>query len=283
VTIIAGFRTYEGIVICGDTQETVAGLSKRHVAKVKVEPYSLDLPSGSFKVYGQGPMAACFCGAGEGPFIDKLTHALWEEINGCTSIDDGVSVAGDTIKDFYKEYGAIYQTGMCPSVELIYGIKLDQDSRMFRASGPMVNEVPDYCSAGTGYYMADFLTSRMNHALDLHQCVILAAYILFQAKEHVDGCGGDSHIGVLRHKGKSGLVDHSRVEAITKLVERMDRRISEVLIASADLRETRKISDELKELLAAIKWGRGEARKEIQDADRRSSYGPAEGRFRFYD
>jgi hypothetical protein len=55
--------------------------------------------------------------------------------------------------------------------------------------------------------ITDFLAARMKPTmLDLHQCVILAAYILFQAKEHVDGCGGESQIAVLRHKGKSGLV-----------------------------------------------------------------------------
>jgi 20S proteasome alpha/beta subunit len=36
MTIIAGFKCRDGVVIGGDTQETVSGLSKRNVTKIKV-------------------------------------------------------------------------------------------------------------------------------------------------------------------------------------------------------------------------------------------------------
>ena len=43
VTIIAGFRSDEGIVICADTQETVEG-TKRNVPKLRYESrYSFGL------------------------------------------------------------------------------------------------------------------------------------------------------------------------------------------------------------------------------------------------
>ena len=37
VTIIAGFRSTLGVVLCSDTQETIE-FAKRHVAKLKVYP-----------------------------------------------------------------------------------------------------------------------------------------------------------------------------------------------------------------------------------------------------
>src|SRR5205823_3219963 len=100
-------------------------------------------------------------------------------------------------------------------------------------------------SAGAGYYMADFLASRMyvGH-LNIHQCVILAAYVLFQAKEHVEGCGGDSHIAILRNDGVSGRVDWKRVEAITKVLEMTDGNIGSLLLDVANLDMP---SDEFKE------------------------------------
>ena len=38
MTIIAGFKCSEGIVICADTQETI-GTSKRSVPKLRFEPF----------------------------------------------------------------------------------------------------------------------------------------------------------------------------------------------------------------------------------------------------
>jgi hypothetical protein len=84
--------------------------------------------------------------------------------------------------------------------------------------------------------MASFLAERMYKPhLNIYQCVILAAYILFQAKEHVEGCGGDSHIVVLRDSGSSGLVDWYRIEAITELLKSADIQTGELLIDAADL------------------------------------------------
>jgi hypothetical protein len=228
VTVIAGFRSIDGIVICADTQETV-NVTKRHVSKVKLEPLIDGL--------GKPDVSACFCGAGDGPFVDLLTRRAWKSAQNASSLDEASEYIEKTIKKVYREYGKIYQAGKCPMVELIYGVRVDDDSRLFSAEGPIVNPIDTYCSGGVGFYMVDFLASRMYGAhLTVHQCVILAAYILFQAREHVDGCGGESHIGVLRHEGGNGLVPYSRVEAWTDLLDGIDRQLGEVLLAAADLR-----------------------------------------------
>jgi hypothetical protein len=72
-------------------------------------------------------------------------------------------------------------------------------------------------------------------SLDLGQLLILAAYVLFQTKEHVDGCGGESHIAVLRNAGNSGKVEESLISEITKLLESADGEMGRILLASANL------------------------------------------------
>src|SRR5207244_5262587 len=122
-----------------------------------------------------------------------------------------------------------------------YGIKMNGNCKLFSAVGPVVNEKNEYYSAGQGYYMADFLARRMHRSqLPIHQCVIIAAYTLFQAKEHVDGCGGDSQIAVLRDNGPSGLLNFQVVDAITEHLEMADIELGNLLIASADIH----VSDE---------------------------------------
>lgn len=270
VTIIAGFRTSDGIVICGDTQETIANLSKRNVAKVKLEPWYVDSASEVLAATIGGPLAACFCGAGNGPFIDMLTKKAWKAAKHCTDLQDGCACVEELIKETYREYGGIYQPGECPFVELIYGLKVENESRMFFASGPVVNEVEEYCSGGVGSYMADFLAARMrSSSISVHQAVILAAYILLQAKEHVDGCGGESHIAVLRHHGRSGLVDQSRIEAITKLLSQADQEYGQLILATADLRETAigVYKDTVDLAVKMVGYYQDDATKKIKDHD----------------
>ncbi len=266
MTIIAGFHSVDGVIICGDTQETVNNLSKKHVTKVKVTP---EFPA-IRELYSGSDLATSFCGAGDGPFIDMITRKAWAACEHATDLDDACERIEAKILETYQSYGNIYQVGQCPTVDLIYGVKMAGGSRLFSASGPVVNPVEDYCSAGIGYYMADFLASRMyNGGLSLHQCVILAAYVLFQAKEHVDGCGGDSHIAVLRNNGKSGLMDQSRIRAITQMLNQTDRKLGEVLLAAANLQEDYETIMEmtLETTKDTIEYARNAAKESIESDD----------------
>ena len=109
VTIIAGFRCYDGVVICADTQETVNNLSKRNVPKLRFEP--VDWLERTEAVTRDG-LAIAFCGASEtGPFIDKIVERAWEDAQTGTSLDEVCSLIETSIKETYKEFGRIYQPG----------------------------------------------------------------------------------------------------------------------------------------------------------------------------
>jgi hypothetical protein len=187
-------------------------------------------------------LAVAFCGAADnGPFVDKLVENAWEDAQIGSSLDEVCLLIEGSIKKTYREYGQIYQTGYCPSADLIYGVKMFRSSKLFSASGPIVNEKKTFYSGGAGYYMADFLASRMYHdGMNLRQCVILAAYILFQAKEHVEGCGGDSQIAILRDDGVSGKVDWVSVEAINKMIRWEDVELGRLILDAADLEISKK-------------------------------------------
>ncbi len=133
MTIIAGFRCSGGIVLCADTQETVGEISKRNVPKLRYE--SLDpLLSGI-------DLGVAFCGASNnGPFVDKIVDLAWDAAKRTTSLDDAAKAIEETIKTAYQEFGEIYQSGYCPEADLVYGIKMQGDSRLFSALGPIVNQ-----------------------------------------------------------------------------------------------------------------------------------------------
>jgi hypothetical protein len=154
-------------------------LSKRNIPKLQFKEHDFYDRSQA----GLPELAVVFCGAGDGPFIDKLINSTWNAAKGSRELNEACSAIESCIQDVYRNFGQIYQPGQCPHASLIYGVKATGEARLFSADGPVVNPVDDYRSAGCGYYMADFLASRMYGShLSAYQCVVLAAYILFRPK-----------------------------------------------------------------------------------------------------
>jgi hypothetical protein len=267
VTIVAGFKCKEGIVVCADTQETV-GISKRNVPKLRIEPSLPTGGRGQFNPEAHKDMAVAFCGATDnGPFVDKLVDNAWNASKDTTTIQDACLEIEKSVKETYREFGEIYQPGYCPSAEVIYGVKFAGESKLFSASGPVVNEQHGFSSGGIGSYMADFLSSRLySGTLGIRQCIILAAYVLFQAKEHVDGCGGHSEIAVLRNAGTCGMLEWQHTNSLTKLVRFADRETGTILMDFANLglddEEFKRKSIKRLELVTGI---RSQEREQIED------------------
>lgn len=249
VTIIAGFRCDEGIVVCADTQETI-GTAKRNVPKLRFEPCDQYTQQED----NHSNLAAAFCGAGSGPMIDKLIDDAWGAAKSQKSLPRASDAIEASIKKNYKEFGEIYQVGSCPEVQLIYGVKMDGESRLFTAMGPIVNEKFEFDSGGQGHYMADFLAAKMHYRqMNIRQCAILAAFVLFQAKQHVDGCGGESQIAVLRNSGTSGNAWDHRIDKLVELMHVTDDALGDVLLDVADLDlSIEKLSDNLQFQLGDI-------------------------------
>jgi hypothetical protein len=255
VTIIAGFRCQEGIVVCADTQET-SGTAKRSVSKLQCFHGPVAGQDGNGLV--NPDLALAICGAGDGPFIDKIASQAWDSIRFVTNVWEASERIESMIKETYREYGEIFQPGKCPQVDLIYGITIGGASELFEANGPVVNE-RGYASHGIGYYLADFLTSKMrgDGYLTIRQTVILAAYILFQAKEHVEGCGGDSHIAVLRESESSGMVDSRLIQHLDDYLRTADRFTGEILLTGADFSVPDGLAmTRMAELLETLKYTR---------------------------
>lgn len=229
VTIIAGFRCVDGVVICADTQETL-GTAKRNVPKLRFEPSRGEVEENFSN------LAVAFCGAGDGPFIDKLAQEAWTVAKDQPDFTGACEAIEHSIKSVYAEFGRIYQPGYCPDVKLIYGVKMDGQSKLFSADGPIVNERSEYDTGGKGHYMADFLAGKMfDDSLTVNQCAILAAYVLFQAKEHVEECGGDSLVTILRNNGASGMVNWHRIIGITEMIQAADDTAGEIMMQLADV------------------------------------------------
>ncbi len=275
VTIIAGFRCQDGVVLCSDTQET-AGDAKRNVTKLQCFHGPVASQDGDGMV--NADLALAICGAGYGPFIDKITSQAWDSVRHVSDIWEASERVESMIKETYQEFGQIYQMGACPQVILIYGITKGGLSKLFQAIGPVVNET-EYASDGIGYYLANFLTTRMrgDSRLTIRQTIILAAYILFQTKEHVEGCGGDSHIAVLRESESSGMVDFRLIQHLTEYLKSADHYTGEMLLTVADFSiSDSDASDGISNSVDMLKFLRSEEIKRLKNR-RESDQSPLYG------
>jgi 20S proteasome alpha/beta subunit len=228
VTIIAGFKAKDGVVVCADTQET-RGKSKRNVPKVVFQP-------SAFSHGCDADLVAAFCGAGEGPLIDKLIAKAWKDAKSGSDLDDVCQKIEDSITSEYQGLMDIYSAGFIPDFHIIYGIKKGGKSKLFYAAGPIVVEKADYATAGEGADLAGYLIGRFGtqSPAALSRCVVIAAYILEQAKQNVQFCGGESHVAILNDKGLSGIAGSTEIDAITQTLNLADSSMGSLLMQVAD-------------------------------------------------
>jgi hypothetical protein len=264
MTIIAGFCCQGGIVICADTQET-SGAAKRSVPKLQC--FHGPVASQDSQSLVNHDLALAICGAGHGPFIDKIASQAWDAIRHVSNVWKASARIEEMIKETYADFSHIYQAGSCPEVDLIYGVTVGGASRLFQATGPIVNE-RSYASNGIGYYLADFLTTKMRGDgwLTIRQTVTLAAYILLQAKEHVEGCGGESHIAVLRESESSGLVNFRLIEHLEEYLKTADRFTGEMLLTAADFSiPDSEAAESMTNSLETLRFGREREIKKLKE------------------
>jgi hypothetical protein len=253
VTIVAGFKCADGAVLCADTQETVGN------AKTKVP--KLQMCSTSQTDHAEDLLLA-IAGAGNGPFIDKLITCAWNKAQTATSFDDACLLVEESIEETHKKFGEIFQVGYLPDAELAYAVKMDGQTKLFSAIGPIVNEQKHFVIHGCGYDLGAYICNQMCPgwtAPSLSQLAILAEYIVYEAKIHVDGVGGDTHLATLRNTGDSSADLGSGSNWIDQHFQYLDGFIGPAFLASADVETPDFLAHaHLDELVGMLKLGRQE-------------------------
>jgi hypothetical protein len=183
MTIALGLIADDGVVIAADRQET-EGERKKDERKVG----SLWAPGiGSFIVSG----------AGNGPYIDSMITRLhvcfgakvwkWgdaEEMTGSFK-DSHSKFYSDSVLPF-----AGYQPYERPDYELLFGCSIKDRHLLWYSHKLTLNRVEGYRAVGIGASTAESLLKKFYVArLPLRVAISLAAFVVYEVKNSVEGCG----------------------------------------------------------------------------------------------
>jgi 20S proteasome alpha/beta subunit len=269
VTIAAGFRFSDGIVVCADSEESSEAV-KKSVPKIEIFD----------RKYGRSIVT----GAGD---ADMLNRAF-EEIESQVQARDSFSAARDTVEAIVQRLNQRYVYPVTGEDQPVFALLValqTKGSFDFFTIGLSASVRPkDHAEIGVGDVHASHLMARFYRPnMTQDDAVLLAIYMLQQTKRYVPGCGGDSHIYIMRTDGRIDSVAQATIEAHERYADRFNSALHEAFfggvnaslndaqfrrVLSASVRSLLKLRNsmdphrpfELKRILGPSKTGRRAAR-----------------------
>ncbi len=195
MTIAAGFKCSDGVLLCADSQ--YSSWDKTFRDKVFLSSPNPDLPLNlGFAFSGDEDHARTAmedCGEAVGA-IAPSSQNIWRLVR---------EAVREAIKRVVNDYSYISSLDQSQKPEFLVGIRVDAKVGLFHAREMAFRRVDGLKCIGGGYYLAQFLVSHIGHPefQTIEQMLPFAVRALASTKRHVDGCGGGSQFLVMRIGG----------------------------------------------------------------------------------
>ncbi len=194
MTIALGILAKDGLVIASDRQVGMPEYLKMGRGKIAF---------GKQGAIGQpGGNMLAVTGAGNSHYIEHLQREFVNEPFPATN--ELQKHFAERIHTFYQDHiipFSGYASSERPDVSMIVAGRRNGAQVLLSSEKSVVTEHYDCCSVGAGAMYAGILLQRLYAPLGLTSAIQLAAYVVFQVKEHVDGCGNETDIIFLRDDG----------------------------------------------------------------------------------
>jgi hypothetical protein len=226
VSIAAAFTCTNAIVMCSDTLITYQGSHKSY--EHKVFPHQ---GVGWSVVFGYSGSPGLMKG-----FDDSFSDAMY-------SIEAPISAA--TVEQQIKStLSGMDSVQTQENLSMLCGIAIPNgEKRLLMTEGKDTHRIPNgFVGIGDKsvvHYLSVLLIGRSSGTCTIRQAELLGIYLIQQAKNWVDGCGGDTDVIILRSDG--------RIEPSSKIIQSiegrfglLERHFSDVAVGFLDER----ISDE---------------------------------------
>jgi hypothetical protein len=153
VTIAAGFKCDDGIVICADSEESTYDF-KRNVVKIEIR-------SGD-DVSTAAPVAI-FTGSGESVFIDELIDKIWSAIEASwrRTLKEVAMTVEQSNRGYHETIWKLYPRGTArsdlPSADLIIALWAKDGYGLYETRSATFRSVKDFATVGAGESLAHYI------------------------------------------------------------------------------------------------------------------------------
>jgi hypothetical protein len=232
MTIAAAFQCWDGIVLCADTQETYGGI-KRKVSKLEVRGTDAYSPLGSTPFMRPTSPCAVFAGStDDGDFLDALIEKLWRamEKKGADGLEAMIEAAEDELILQWQRFIPVLPKGV-PETNILMGVwAAPYKFELVKMIGPVLKRNIALDSIGCGDVLATYLINRLLYPKSgVTQAIPIGIYMVDQAREHIEGCGGDIHLVVVGELGGVQKYSSQDMRAETARLQELDLIAREIV------------------------------------------------------
>ena len=222
MTIAAGFRVSDGVLLCADTQLTIPGYFKYPESKIRV--WDGDGETAFFAIAGYVDFSLMG--------INHLSVVLQK-----TPKDRSRREAIESeCRTLYETYASLPPQGDFV-LEMLLALQNEHVAQLSKISGPSFTRIAEFECIGSGAFLARAIASELyDPQMTLKDATPMAAYILGMAKRHVDGCGGNSQILLIFDRTRSHeIVPNLTIEVMEKAYTEFWRASRGLLLRYPDL------------------------------------------------
>lgn len=237
VTIAAGFRFAEGIVICADTEISYGAEFKTRGSKVF--PYS----------FQKSEDKLVFTFSGDVPYSKMCIQAMARAVATLTPNRWNVEGVYDALRDqlfkFHDKYifkHPRHPYGDGPQVNLIVGAWSAKERRLnlYESSEAALVEVSDLepvAITGSGSPFSRYIAKPLipHEHMPLADVLTVAVYALKEAKDNVPGCGKATELITLSNGGEIGSLGWLHSADVEKFADSFAAGIRHLFVETCDL------------------------------------------------
>jgi 20S proteasome alpha/beta subunit len=217
VTLVAGFRCHEGIVIVADMEENVGLSGKRAVPKMREVIFATTDPS----------WRGTFSGAGDGATIEIAIDLLIEKLASVPADNRNIrSVVTDVLAECHDKY--IDPVSSSNGMSLVFGIVQNGNPILVSTEKRTPQFPVAFIAQGYGAEMASYFADRLHdYWATLGDTAKLACFISNEVNQAVQYCGLGAEMALLHKDGGWRKFGPSGMANLLKELPDFDATLSE--------------------------------------------------------
>ena len=237
VTLIAGLKCVDGIVLAADTEESTS-LTRGRARKLLTRTFPKRTSEAKTKIAAKTVVVA-IAGAGNAALIDSAVEQIFEAVSAAkgSTVRQLKKTISDALLHFYRYHVSAYPTRdpLDNIIDLICGVRAASgELTLYKASGPLLSTVTGFALCGSGEILRHIVEELYQPTIAVPRAVALTLHTLNLGKRYVAGVGGDSEILTLMADGIPTQEHVKGIKIKEHHLDQFNRLVGEVLLQFPD-------------------------------------------------